>query len=78
MLHFSFNSKKCFHNIIITDIGVLYYDQCCFFEGMLLGKTFFTQLLGNCDNMFLLYSKLLIKNKILIIFEYDHCDILNE
>jgi hypothetical protein len=40
MLHFSFNSKKCFLNIIITDIGVLYYDQCCFFEGMLLGKTF--------------------------------------
>lgn len=40
MLHFSFKSKKCFLNIIITDIGVLYYDHCCFFEGMLLGKTF--------------------------------------
>jgi len=38
MLHFSFNSRTCFLDRNITDIGVLYYDQYCFTKGV-LGKT---------------------------------------
>ena len=38
MLHFSLNSRKCFLDKNITDIGVLYFDRYCFIEGV-LGKT---------------------------------------